>query len=372
MTNILEKVRSIIEKLELDAVIITDGYNMHYISGFSGHEGILLISKTLGCLVTDSRYTEVAGKEAKDFEVIDIAKKKYPELIRELLAEGTAVSGRKLRVGFEDKSISYEAYKKYSKGLESEAELIELGKEIEDLRKNKSKEEIECLAKAESIGDEAFAHIKGYLSEKLKKGLTERDVALELEVYMRKHGASGLSFDTIAASGVNSSMPHAVPSEKVIERGDFLTMDFGCVYKGYCSDMTRTVFIGERSDISDEQLKVYETVYRAQTESLKLIKPGASCIEVDKCARDIIAQAGYGDYFGHGLGHGVGLYIHEEPRFSPRCEDNLTAGVVITCEPGIYLPGRFGVRIEDMVVVTEDGYRNLAHSEKELIYISGF
>ena len=371
MTNRLDDIRLLLEQREMDAVLVTDGYNMHHISSFSGHEGALLITKDKAYLITDSRYTEIAGKEASDFEVLDIKGKRYPEYVDELLKASVSgiKPGRKLRLGFEDKSISYEAYRNYAEKLEGTAELVELKTALTDMRKVKTKGELECLAKAESIGDDAFTHIIGYLKSNLKTGLTETDVALELEVYMRKHGASGLSFDTIVASGINSSMPHAVPTGKLIEKGDFLTMDFGCVYKGYCSDMTRTVFIGGESDISDEQLKVYETVYKAQTESLKLIKPGASCKEVDKCARDIIADAGYGDFFGHGLGHGVGLYIHEEPRFSPKCESELEPGVVITCEPGIYLPGRFGVRIEDMVAVTEDGYENLAHSDKELLYI---
>ena len=371
MTNRLDSIRQLLEKLKMDAVLVTDGYNMHHISSYSGHEGVLLITGDKAYLITDSRYTEAAGKEAPDFEVLDIKGKRYPEYIDELLKKGTSgkVSGRKLKLGFEDKSISYEAYRKYASELEGTAELVELGMALTDLRKVKTESELSCLAKAESIGDDAFAHITEYLKDNIKNKITETDVALELEVYMRKHGASGLSFDTITASGVNSSMPHAVPTGKVIEKGDFLTMDFGCVYKGYCSDMTRTVFIGGESDISDEQRRVYETVYKAQTESLKLIKPGAKCSDVDRCARDIIAEAGYGDFFGHGLGHGVGLYIHEEPRFSPKCEEELVPGVVITCEPGIYLPGRFGVRIEDMVAVTENGYVNLAHSDKQLIFV---
>ena len=370
MTDNLEKIKETAKELKLDALLITDGYNMQHISSYSGHEGALLITDDKAFLLTDSRYTEIAGKEAVKFTVLDIKGKKYPECIKELLLENVSKEeGGILRLGFENKSISYEAYRKYKEELEGVAELTDLESHVSDMRKIKTPDELECLAKAESIGDEAFSYITGYLKEHVKDGITETDVALELEVHMRKHGASALSFDTIAASGVNSSMPHAVPSGKVIEKGDFLTMDFGCVYKGYCSDMTRTVFIGGKGDILEEQLRVYETVYTAQTESLKMIKPGVKCSDVDKCARDIIAKAGYGDYFGHGLGHGVGLYIHEEPRFSPKCDEVLSAGVVITCEPGIYLPGRFGVRIEDMVTVTENGYENLAHSEKKLIYI---
>jgi Xaa-Pro aminopeptidase len=207
--------------------------------------------------------------------------------------------------------------------------------------------------------------------EWIKPGMTEQEVALELEVTMRKLGATTLSFETIAASGENSSMPHAVPTGRRLKAGDFLTMDFGCVYEGYCSDMTRTVFIKDcgLKQPTAKQLEIYNTVLTAQLEAMKMIKPGVVCSDVDACARRIISDAGYGDYFGHGLGHSVGLFIHEEPRFSKKCDTVLEPGMVITVEPGIYLPGEFGVRIEDLVVVTEDGYENLTHSRKELVEI---
>ena len=197
--------------------------------------------------------------------------------------------------------------------------------------------------------------------------MTEQRVALQLEYEMRLRGAEGTSFDTIAASGSNSSLPHAMPQPKLLTEGDLLTMDFGCMYQGYCSDMTRTIHIGEV--VESEQKKVYDTVLQAQLAALSVVKPGMVCSDVDKCARDIIADAGYGNYFGHGLGHSVGLFIHEEPRFSMKCDAVLKPGVVITVEPGIYLPGRFGVRIEDMIVVTEDGYQSLASSPKDLVCV---
>ena len=231
----------------------------------------------------------------------------------------------------------------------------------------KTEDEIAKLARAEQIGDEAFTEIVKFIHENWKDGLTEQRVALQLEYEMRLRGAEGTSFDTIAASGSNSSLPHAMPQPKLLTEGDFLTMDFGCMYQGYCSDMTRTIHIGEV--VESEQKKVYDTVLQAQLAALSVVKPGMVCSDVDKCARDIIADAGYGDYFGHGLGHSVGLFIHEEPRFSMKCDAVLKPGVVITVEPGIYLPGRFGVRIEDMIVVTEDGYQNLASSPKELICV---
>ena len=227
-------------------------------------------------------------------------------------------------------------------------------------RQIKTPEEIELLRQAEHIGDLAFEDILGIL----KPGMTELEVAAELEYSMKKHGAEGFSFDTIAASGKNSSMPHAIPSEKKLENGDFLTMDFGCIYKGYCSDMTRTVCIGKASD---EQKKIYNIVLSAQLAVLENLKPGMMCKDVDRIARDYITAQGYGEYFGHGLGHGVGLYIHESPAFNTRDTSIVKAGMIETDEPGIYLPNKFGVRIEDMILITEDGCEPLAHSPKNLI-----
>lgn len=386
----MERIYALMKKFRMDAVILTDGYNIHYLSGYSGHTGMVLITKEHRRILTDSRYTEQVSIEAPDFECVDIKSEGYTKSINRLLCEeyflcdeeiandenvnkavdnpcktcaNTVCKGNTLRVGFESEDISYKQYKQFLDELDDKIGLMPLSNRINDLRRIKSDSEIEKIAMAEHIGDMAFE----YVVKELKPGMTEVEVALMLENFMRSHGASGLSFDTIAASGKNSSLPHAVPTDKVIEEGDFLTMDFGCIYKGYCSDMTRTVFVGDSP--LDKQKHVYETVLKAQLEALKLVKPGAVCSDVDKCARDIIADAGYGDYFGHGLGHSVGLFIHEEPRFSPKCKDVLEPGIVITVEPGIYIPGEFGVRIEDLVVVTEDGYRNLASSPKELITI---
>ncbi len=363
----MKTIKNLLAEYNCDALLLTDGYNIHYNSGYAGHEGYMLVTKDKTRILTDSRYTEQAGIEAPDCEIVDIGLDGYAKTVKRLLEESTLkTEDKKLVIGFENKHISYEAYKKLADTIGDQAELIELGDSVNKLRMVKCAEEIEKLARAEAIGDEAFSHI----CTVLKPGMTEREVALALEVKMRQLGATGLSFDTIAASGEHSSLPHAVPTDKQLARGEFLTMDFGCVYEGYCSDMTRTVFTGSKDEISDEQKKVYDTVLLAQTESLKHIRPGVSCKEVDKVARDIIAKAGYDGFFGHGLGHGVGLYIHEEPRLSQKCDEILQVGHVVTCEPGIYLPGKFGVRIEDMVVVTEDGYRNLASSPKELLYIS--
>lgn len=375
------ELEQIVKKRKLDGLLLTDGYNIHHISGYRGHTGMLLWQDGNGLIMTDSRYTEQVTREAKDYICVDIGMDGYAGTLARLLKErvgeyqndGSDTKCRSIRIGFENLEISYRQYKALVDTWKEEGlnvELIPLDGCIDALRQIKTAEEIEKLATAERIGDQAFERILVFLSDKLQQGeeLTEQEVALELEYQMRKLGAEGLSFDTIAASGKNSSLPHAMPSAKKLKRGDFLTMDFGCMYQGYCSDMTRTIFIGEKP--SKKQREIYDIVLSAQLAALDMVKPGIRCSDVDACARDIIAAAGYGNYFGHGLGHSVGLYIHEEPRFSRKCEDILQPSVVITVEPGIYLPGEFGVRIEDMVVVTEDGYRNLASSTKDLICIN--
>lgn len=226
----------------------------------------------------------------------------------------------------------------------------------------KDEEELTQIEQAEHIGDAAFSHVLDIL----KPGVSEREIALELEFFMKKQGASKLSFDTIVASGPNGSMPHAQVTDRLLQSGDFVTMDFGCVYQGYCSDMTRTVAIGTPTD---EMKKVYQIVLDANVRAMEQIAAGQKCSDIDAVARGYIAKQGYGTYFGHGLGHGVGLDIHEEPRFSPKCDVITTENMVITDEPGIYLPGQFGVRIEDLVVVKENGYRKLSQSEKQLIIL---
>ena len=223
-------------------------------------------------------------------------------------------------------------------------------------------DELETIIAAQRIAEKAFDHILGFITpDKL-----ETEVALELEYFMLKNGADALSFDTIAVSGKNSSLPHGVPSDKKIERGDFITMDYGAVVDFYHSDMTRTVAYGE---VSSKQAEVYETVLKAQIAGVEALKPGTSCRDVDAVSRNIIKAAGYGEYFGHGLGHGVGVEIHEKPTLNPNSSDTLTAGYIVTVEPGIYIPDNFGVRIEDMAYITEDGYINLTSCEKKLIVL---
>lgn len=356
---------------DLQVLILTDGYNIHHLSGYRGHTGVLVAFGAEQYILTDSRYTEQVELEAPGFTCVDIGREGYSKTVAGMLKKVVVADGT-LRVGFENKEISYMQYRAFvdtfAKELpEVRVDFVPLEDAVNAYREVKTEDEIAKLARAEQIGDEAFTAIVKFIQDNWKAGLTEQRVALQLEYEMRMRGAEGTSFDTIAASGKNSSLPHAMPQPKILEKGDFLTMDFGCMYQGYCSDMTRTIHIGEKVD--PEKQKVYDTVLRAQLAALAVVKPGMVCSDVDKCARDIIAEVGYGDYFGHGLGHSVGLFIHEEPRFSMKCDAVLKPGVVITVEPGIYLPGKFGVRIEDMIVVTEDGYRNLASSPKELICV---
>lgn len=369
MNKRYDRLSKIISDNRLDGVILTDGYNIHYLSGYKGHTGCMLILDGEKYILTDSRYTEQVSIEALDFKCMDIGLDGYSKTILKLMEANDKCKTKdnsltKFKIGFENDDISYKQYKAFSDSFGHIAELVHLDNKISSLRMIKDDYEIECIAKAESIGDEAFNHI----IEFIQPGMTEKQVALELEYTMKALGASGISFDTIAASGPNSSLPHAVPTDRALQDGDFLTMDFGCIVDGYCSDMTRTVYIGEEPD--KKQFDVYATVLKAQREALKLVKPGVKCSDIDACARKIIADAGYGDYFGHGLGHSVGLYIHEEPRCSRKCDTILDVGMTMTIEPGIYLPGEFGVRIEDLVVVTEDGYRNLTFSEKNLFLLA--
>ncbi|MBE6014096.1 MAG: aminopeptidase P family protein [Lachnospiraceae bacterium] len=355
MKSIIERVYEILSARDIDAIITSDGYNMRYVSGYSGATGFMYITRRRKVIITDSRYTVAAKEEAPDFEVVQISTEKNYKQILEEFVKSESIN----RAGFEDKSVSYGEYKLLS-GLKEDMELVELGDDLNHLRVIKTPTEIDNIAMAEHIGDVAFKKILDYI----KPGMTELQVAAMLEFYMKEEGAEGLSFDTIVASGINSFKPHAVPGRKKIETGDFVTMDFGCIYNGYCSDMTRTIVMGKADA---KQKEIYSTVLNAQLSALDMIKEGVKCAEVDKVARSIIGDAGYGDCFGHGLGHSVGLYIHESPSLSSACKETLAVGMLETVEPGIYVEGFGGVRIEDLVVVTPEGYRNLTESPKELI-----
>ncbi|MFW6028613.1 MAG: M24 family metallopeptidase [Halanaerobiales bacterium] len=356
MNNRLKKVLERLEDYELDSFIIYNSLNIRYLSGFTGSSGYLYISKSKSVLLTDFRYIEQASNECEDFQVVDMLKDGFIRTISSIIEQDDVKI-----IGFEKQTVTYDEFETLKKGIKGK-ELIGISNFVETIRMIKDEEELKDIKKAVNIGDLAFKHLLGYI----KPGITELDIALELEFFMKKQGADKLSFDSIVASGVHSSMPHAKPTNKKIEIGDLLTLDFGCVYNGYCSDMTRTIAIGK---VDDKQKSIYDTVLEAQLKALDYIKSGVSGKDADEVSRNIIRNAGYGKYFGHGLGHAVGLNIHESPRLSPKEEKRLSKNMVVTVEPGIYIPGIGGVRIEDLVVVKDNGIKNYTKSSKELIIV---
>ncbi|MCX7951162.1 MAG: aminopeptidase P family protein [Clostridiales bacterium] len=349
----LEKFLSKFESLGIDGAFVFKDENRNYLSGFTGDDSFLFITNEKSYFITDSRYTEQAQNEVVGFEVVE-----YKPPIHDFVASLVEKHNVK-RLGVEEDRLSFSDYIVYKEKLNG-VELVQLEQTIEKIRMIKDAEEIKLIETAASIADKAFEHILGFI----KVGMTEIEVALELEFFMKKLGASALSFPTIVASGNRSSLPHGTASEKVINEGDFITLDFGCVYKGYCSDMTRTIVLGKANE---KQKEIYNTVLEANEAALKAVKPGISCAALDKIARDIIVERGYGERFGHGLGHGVGREVHELPYVNARSKFDLEPGMVITDEPGIYIPGFGGVRIEELVLVTKDGYRVLSKSPKHLI-----
>lgn len=354
MTN-LEKMKAILSD-DVQALLLTSQINRQYAAGYDVHEGVAVIGKEKCFYFTDSRYIEVAREELSGFEVREMNRENlYPDLINEALEE----LGAKTQ-GMEEDSLTHGEFLYYEKNLK--AALVPYQKEISSLRRVKQSWEIDRIKRAQAITDLAFQQICGMI----KPGMTEKEVAAELICCMLKHGADGLSFDPIVVSGPNSSKPHGVPSDRKLEFGDFITMDFGAKVGGYCADMTRTVALGF---VSEEMSRVYEIVLRAQETAIAATKAGVTGAEVDGAARSVIEEAGYGVYFGHGYGHGVGLEVHEAPNCSPANISPLPVGAVCSAEPGIYLPGKFGVRIEDLVVVTEAGCENITKSPKNLMVI---
>jgi Xaa-Pro aminopeptidase len=351
------RVNSLLSKMneaDINGVVIGDSLKRRYLSNFTGSSGYLYISNNKKVLLTDFRYLEQAASQSPDFEIVDYLKKGLVETLEELIREDNIKT-----LGFEDSKITYKEFINFQDGL-LDVEFVELNDLVEEIRMIKDETELENIKIAASIGDKAFNHILDIV----KPGITEIEVALEIEYVMKKNGASKLSFDTIVASGVRSSLPHAEPTNKKIEMGDFVKCDFGCVYNGYCSDMTRTIVMGKAND---KQKEIYNTVLKAQKEALNVLRAGLRGCDVDSVARDVISEAGYKDNFGHGLGHSVGLFIHESPRLSPKDETVLQENMIVTVEPGIYVPNFGGVRIEDLVCVTKDGHINYVNSPKELI-----
>lgn len=355
MASRVERLRELFAPEGVEGLMVSKPENRAYLSGFTGSAGILLITERDAFLVTDFRYEEQAAAQAPDFKVV-----KHGAQMMESLKELLDSAGVR-RIGFERDFVTFGTYEQYRDKL-APVELVPVDGVTEKLRLKKDASEIETIRKAVAIGDEAFNHILKFI----EPGQREEDIALELEFAMRKAGAQGRSFDIIVASGPRSSLPHGVASDRVVQDGEFIEMDFGCVYRGYCSDMTRTVVLGEPDE---KQREIYEIVLEAQLAALDAARPGITGTELDAVARKIIADRGYGENFGHGLGHGVGRVIHEGPRVSLQGDQILEPGMVVTIEPGIYIPGWGGVRIEDMVVITETGREVLTGSPKELIVL---
>lgn len=355
MTN-LQRFQAALPSLEADGAIISSTVNQLYLSDFHYSDGYLLITPTKAYLLADFRYIEAARASVTGFEIIRPEGgmlSALDELIRSN-ALGT--------VAMEDASISCADFGLFSKKLTSCVLSTGASELLRDLRMTKTPDELDRIARAQALTDAAFEHILGYLST----DITERDVALELEFFMRRNGADGIAFDTIAVSGAASSLPHGVPSDVKLRRG-FLTMDFGAKYNGYCSDMTRTVVIGKADA---DMRRLYNTVLSAQAAALEQIREGMLCKDADEIARSIIRDAGFGKCFGHSLGHGVGMNIHEAPSLSSKADQSsyLKRGNVVTVEPGIYIEGMYGCRIEDMIAIDHDGkIRNFTKSPKNLI-----
>lgn len=354
----VEKLTERLQEEKLDGILLISDSNIRYITGFTGSESYVIVSIAGRGFITDSRYTEQAEAECEDFEIIRW-RSPAPGLVETI--QSTCEKYGITRLGFEKNKVAYELYEKLSGNLKG-IELVPTLGLVEGIRYVKDKDEAECIRKAASIADEAFSEILEYI----KVGVTEKDVERELQYLIKKKGADDIGFPTIVAAGKRSSLPHAIPSDKVIEKGDFVTMDFGAMYKGYRSDMTRTIVVGEADA---RQREIYGIVKAAQEKAESVMKAGVVGKVPDDNGRGYIKDAGYGDNFGHGLGHGVGLDIHEEPFMSPTCSRVLEEGCIITVEPGVYIPDWGGVRIEDTVLVGKDGVEILTKSTKELVVV---
>ena len=355
MKNI-EKYQSLLETGEVDALLLTSEYNRLYAAQYGVAEGVAVVTKEGAYYFTDSRYIEAAENNLPGFTV----RMTHPgssevERINEVIGEHTIK-----KLGFEENDMTYGDYLRYNEALH--AVLVPMQAKIDAFRATKEPWEIELMRKAQAITDQTFSE----LCKIIQAGMTEKELEAELLYRLYKHGAEGPSFDPIVVSGPNTSLPHGVPGERKLEFGDFITMDFGCIYGGYCSDMTRTVALGF---VSEEMDKVYKTVLKAQLAGIAATKAGVAGRDIDGAARKVIADAGYGDYFGHGYGHSLGILIHEAPNANTRNDQPMPAGAVVSAEPGIYLPGKFGVRIEDVTVITETGCEVLTKSPKNLIIL---
>ena len=341
---------------ELDAMLLTGEANCYYAAGFMG-EGLALVTRRGSWYFTDSRYTEAADKAIGDAAVIREVSRERP--FSALINEALAASGAE-KVGFEDQRMTVAEHAVYSEKLH--CTLTPASALMTELRGSKDEEELSCMIAAQRIAEGALAQIL----KEIRPGMTEKEIAARLNYLMVSAGAEKTSFDTIVASGPNGSMPHAVPGMRKVREGDFITMDFGCVYKGYCSDMTRTVALGRPSD---EMRNVYDIVLQAQLAGIAAARAGVTGAAIDGAARKVIQDAGYGVCFGHSFGHSLGIDIHEAPNAAPGNDKPMPDGAVVSAEPGIYLPGRFGVRIEDVMILRPEGARIITKAPKALLVL---
>ena len=354
MTNI-EKYQSLLGE-DVDGLLLTSRFSRHYAARFDIAEGVAIVTRT-GCrYFTDSRYIESAQKGIEGFEVLQMDRDNpYSKRINDAIRDFGVTN-----LGYEEVYLTVAEFTAYEQKLE--AKLTPVSDRLAAFRAVKEPYELERMRKAQAITDAAFAEVL----PRIEAGMTEKELCAELIYCLLKNGGEGLSFEPIVVFGPNTSLPHGVPGDRKLQAGDFITMDFGVIYQGYCSDMTRTVAFGYATE---EMEKVYNTVLEAQLAGIAATKAGATGQEIDAAARKVITDAGYGPYFGHGYGHSLGLEVHESPSCSPACKDPIPENAVCSAEPGIYLPGKFGVRIEDTAVFLDDGVEILTKSPKELIII---
>ena len=359
MKRRIERLQASLKVESLSAYLITEKYNLRYMSGFTGTNGLALVTASHAYFLTDFRYTQQASKQCEGYEVIlagGSASTSSPLHILQDIIEKEVLT----RIGYEEQHMTVAEYDGYENFLK--AELVPASGMIEVLRSYKDADEIAKIKQACAITDKAFDYLLTYL----KPGLTEIEVANTLDFKMREYGASGLSFDTIVASGKRSAMPHGVASEKRLEKGDIITIDYGCYYQGYASDMTRTVALG---DVDPRLKEIHQIVYEANQLVRDLAKPGMTGQEIDAIARNYIDSHGYGKYFGHALGHSYGLEVHEDPNATPSAHTPFEVNQLVTDEPGIYIEGLGGARIEDDLLFIEDGNVCLTQSPRELILL---
>jgi len=357
--NHIQNVQAALEAGDLDAVLLTGQASRFYASGFftPGGDAAALVTRKDAVFLTDARYTEAAARRLEGIELREV--KPGCGLMAQL--QDLVFLKGILRLGFEDAAMTVREYERFQKGL-PKCRFLPFSEALAKLRQTKDAQELAAMEAAQGIAERALEDIL----KEIRPGVTEKEIAARLQYLMLHYGASDMSFDPIVVSGPNGSLPHGVPSEKEIQAGEFVTMDFGCIYGGYCSDMTRTVAVGS---VTEEMERVYSAVLAAQKAGIAAARAGVTGKAVDAAARDVIREAGYGEYFTHSFGHGVGVEIHEAPNAAASNDSPLPAGAVISAEPGIYIPGKLGVRIEDVILITPEGRRNLTKALKDLIVL---